>query len=104
RYREKLDQDAKEYIGFAVDGAKRMQLLINALLDYSRVQNRPNPFEWIDMDHVFDKAVIDVELRIKETGAKITRGSLPKIKGDAVQMAQLLENLFMNAMKFRKDK
>jgi chemotaxis family two-component system sensor kinase Cph1 len=102
RYGDRLDEDARDYIAFAVDGAKRMHQLINALLEYSRVQGRPNPFERVDLNQVFDQVVLDLAMRIQETGAKITHGPLPEVKADTAQMAQLLQNLFVNAMKFRK--
>jgi PAS domain S-box-containing protein len=102
RYGDRLDEDARDYIAFAVDGAKRMHQLINALLEYSRVQGRPNPFERVDLNKVFDQVVLDLAMRIQETGAKITHGPLPEVKADTAQMAQLLQNLFVNAMKFRK--
>jgi PAS domain S-box-containing protein len=101
RYKEKLDKDAVEYIDFAVSGAKRMQLLINDLLQYSRVGTRGKPFRPTELNQVFADAVSNLDRAIAESGAKVTRGELPIVPGDAVQLGQLFQNLIGNAIKFR---
>jgi light-regulated signal transduction histidine kinase (bacteriophytochrome) len=101
RYQGKLDQDADEFIGFAVDGATRMQALINALLTYSRVGTQGKKFAPVDCDAVVDGALAGLGAAIEESGAEITRDPLPVVTADAAQMGQLLQNLIANGIKFR---
>jgi PAS domain S-box-containing protein len=100
RYGDKLDTDAKEYIGYAVDGVKRMQSLINDLLAYSRVASRAKTFANVDMGDVARQALANVEASTRESGAKIKVANLPTVSGDSVQLTQLLQNLISNALKF----
>jgi len=101
RYRERLDDDAKDFMGFAVDGAHRMQRLINDLLAYSRVGTRGKPMEQISSDEVLQAALDNLKLAIEETGATVARDPLPSVAGDSVQLIQLFQNLVGNALKFR---
>jgi signal transduction histidine kinase len=101
RYKDKLDQDAKDFIGYAVDGAVRMQQLIDSLLDYSRLQTRKNPFEMVSLDQVLQRVLRDLEGRILETGAQVTADPLPQVYGDALQIGLVFQNLITNAIKFR---
>ncbi len=101
RYRGKLDQDADEFIGFAVDGATRMQRLINDLLAYSRVGTRGNPFKSTDCQVIFREVRDNLMKAIEESGAVITQDPLPTVAGDEVQLLQLFQNLLGNAIKFR---
>ena len=100
RYKGRLDTDADEFIGYAVDGAHRMQALINGLLDYARVESRGKPFQTLDFGRIFDAAVANLKMNIAETNAEITHGPLPQVSGDSSQLVQLLQNLFGNALKF----
>ena len=100
RYRGKLDADADEFIGFAVDGATRMQRLLNDLLAYSRVGTRSKPFVAIDCDSVLSDALANLKPAIEESGAVITHEPLPIVRGDEVQLIQLFQNLIGNAVKF----
>jgi signal transduction histidine kinase len=100
RYRDKLDQDAQEFINFAVDGATRMQTLINDLLAYSRVGIRGKPFRPTHGEAVFKMAVDNLARAIAHSGAIITHDPLPTICGDEVQLIQLFQNLIANAVKF----
>jgi len=100
RYKEKLDKDADEFIGFAVDGAERMRNQIDGLLAYSRVGTGPASFEPVDCETLLDRAVKDLARVVTETGAKITHNRLPTVKADAIQLTQLFENLIANAIKF----
>lgn len=102
RYKDKLDDDANEFIAFAVDGATRMQVLINDLLKLSRVGTRGKPFVDLSGDKILDAALSNLELAIKDAGAQISRDPMPKILGDETQLIQLLQNLVGNAIKFRK--
>lgn len=102
RYKGQLDDRADKYIHYAVDGAKRMQLLINDLLRYSRVNTRARPPEETDMAAAAHEIVRSV-LRpaIQESGGTVEVGELPVVVADEVQMGQVLQNLIANALKFR---
>ncbi len=101
RYKGRLDADADEFIGYAVDGANRMQALINDLLAYSRVGTRGRELEPVDMGEVVEAARDNLRRAIEESGAKVTSEELPTVTGDQTQLGQLLQNLISNAIKFR---
>jgi PAS domain S-box-containing protein len=101
RYQGRLDSDADEFIGFAVEGANRMKVLINDLLAFSRVGTRSKEFGPVPLDKIFDEVVRNLELAVEESSAVISRDSLPRVLADEVQMAQLFQNLIGNAIKFR---
>jgi PAS domain S-box-containing protein len=100
RYKDKLDSDANEFIKFAVDGALRMQTLINDLLEYSRVETRGKNPTSIDMQTILGQAITNLSVRINEKSALITNDDLPVVFADGRQMLQLLQNLIANALKF----
>ena len=102
-YAGKLDEDADEYIGFAVDGAKRMQRLIDDLLAFSRVGTRGQQFQPVDCSQLLQDVLQGLKLAIEESGAAVTYGELPTVMADRGQMYQLLQNLIANALKFRAD-
>jgi light-regulated signal transduction histidine kinase (bacteriophytochrome) len=104
RYRGKLDADADEFIGYTVDGAQRMQRLINDLLQYSRVGSRGKPFTPVALDGVLAQALDNLQVVIAETDARITHDPLPVVLGDETQLVQLLQNLIGNAIKFRSNR
>lgn len=101
RYVDKLDDDGHEFIGYAVDGAKRMQGLINDLLTYSRVGTKARPFEPVALAAVAATALSHLRVAVAESGARVELGELPQVQGDAPQLVQLLQNLVGNAIKFR---
>jgi PAS domain S-box-containing protein len=101
RYKDKLDQDANDFINFAVDGANRMQRLINDLLDYSRVTTRGKKFESVDINSIIGQVFIYLQHRIEETHAIISQDDLPIIDADEIQIQRLFQNLIDNAIKFR---
>ena len=101
RYQDKLDADANEFIGYAVDGANRMQKMINDLLLYSRVGTRGKLFETVDCTAILSQALTNLKMAIEETGAVITHDPLPTMTGDESQLVQLFQNLIDNAIKFR---
>ena len=103
RYKDKLDEDANEFIKFAVDGATRMQNLINDLLLFSRVGKRGKSFKETDMNIVLHAVRDNLSQSIKETNTTITNDPLPLIIADESQMMQLLQNLISNAIKFHGD-
>ncbi|GEM_PF-2034622 len=100
RYKGILDNEADDFINYAVDGAARMQAMINALLDYSRVGTRGKQFEPVDSETVFENALYNLEILIEENGAVVTHDPLPPVVADKTQMGQLLQNLIGNAIKF----
>ncbi len=101
RYRGKLDAEADEFIGYAVEGAERMKRLINDLLAYSRVSNRPLDLEPVDTGQVVANVVKLLSDRIAENNAEISIGLLPEIEADPTQMERLFLNLIDNAIKYR---
>ncbi|KKL65021.1 hypothetical protein LCGC14_2159130, partial [marine sediment metagenome] len=101
RYNDKLDEDAKDYINFAVDGARRMQTLINDLLSYSRITTRGDPFKIVNLKNVLEDIILNLQIKIKETSAKITYGEMPSLFADKTQLMQLFQNLISNALRFR---
>jgi len=101
RYRDRLDDDAREFIGYAVDGVNRMQSLIADLLAFSRVGSRGGAFEPVELDRVLERALANLHTAIEEAGATVTAGPLPAVRADPVQLGQLFQNLVGNAVKFR---
>ena len=104
RYKNKLDDEADDFISFAVDGAKRMKTLINDLLTYSRVGTKGKEFQPVDCERVVADALNNLEVAINESGAEIFSEALPVVMGDATQLVQLFQNLVGNALKFRSDR
>jgi len=102
RYKGKLDAKADKYIYFAVDGALRMQKLIEDLLTYSRVTTRGTPLGPVDTNRAFTHAVRDLSAAIEESHADVTKDRLPSVMGDEAQFAQLFQNLIGNAIKFKR--
>lgn len=103
RYKDKLDHKGNEFIAYAVDGARRMQTLINDLLSYSRVSTRGQPFVTVDCNAVLKNALGNLKIAIQESSAVITYDALPTVIGDATQLTQLFQNLIGNAIKFRSE-
>ena len=101
RYKGKLDASADDFIHFIVDGATRMQGLINDLLAYSRVGSRGKDFAPTDCTTVFDQAVANLQTAITESGAIVTHDPLPNVPGDGAQLVQVFQNLVGNSIKFR---
>lgn len=104
RYHGKLDERADQYIEFAVDGATRMQRLINDLLTFSRVGRAGDPTVNVDLEDCIRQVIDDLSTVLDETEAEVTWDDLPTVRGDRTLLVQLLQNLVGNAVKFRGDK
>jgi two-component system, chemotaxis family, sensor kinase Cph1 len=102
RYSQELDRDAKEFIGFAVEGVTLMQKLIDDVLLYSKVGFEGVHWEPIDLETALNRALSHLRTQIDATGAIVTSDPLPTIVADSTQIAQLFQNLIGNAIKFRK--
>jgi light-regulated signal transduction histidine kinase (bacteriophytochrome) len=102
RYKGKLDQDADEFIGFAVDGANRMHELINDLLTLSRVGTRTRKFVAVSCENILDQAMENLRVTILEKHAEVTYDPLPEVMADEIQLVQLFQNLIGNAIKFNE--
>jgi PAS domain S-box-containing protein len=103
RYTGKLDDDADEFIGYAVDGAHRLQKLINELLAYSRVGTTGAAFTSVDLGPVLEEVLRALESSIQESGAEVTHDPMPTAWCDPTQIGQVFQNLVSNAIKFRGD-
>jgi PAS domain S-box-containing protein len=101
RYGTRLDDDARDFIAFAVDGAARMQELIRSLLSYSRVGRDTTPPQEVDCSTVIDDVMQNLRVAIEESGAGITRDALPTLRAHRFDLIQLFQNLIGNAVKFR---
>lgn len=102
RYGKQLDEKAEKYINYAVEGAVRMQTLIQDLLTYSRVDTRGAELTRVDLNEIFKYAVENLSALISETRAEVTAGSLPLVNGDESQLVAVFQNLIHNSIKFRK--
>ena len=100
RYEGRLDENADKYIAYAVDGASRMQQLINDLLTFSRVTSRAVPPESVNCGKVLDDTLDGLASSIEDTGARVTHDPLPIVRADPTQLGQLLQNLIGNAIKY----
>src|SRR5205085_5492842 len=102
RYRGKLDENADKYIGYAVEGALRMQALIEDLLAFSRVGRNGTEHTETDCNAAIDAALRNLAAAVQESGVIVTRGPLPPLHADHFQLVQLFQNLIGNAIKLRK--
>jgi light-regulated signal transduction histidine kinase (bacteriophytochrome) len=103
RYSSQLDERARQYIHYAVDGAKRMQLLINDLLDFSRVGRVTGERTVTDSGEALNQALDNLSATVEDTETTVTRDDLPKVKGNRLHLTQLFQNLIENAIKFRSE-
>ncbi len=102
RYAGQLDERADQYIGFAVDGAQRMQRLINDLLAFSRIGRLTSGFTDVDLDAVVRETVSQREAVLEETGGEVTWTDLPTVRGEEPLLTSLIGNLISNSIKFRR--
>jgi PAS domain S-box-containing protein len=103
RYASMIDDQGREFITYAVDGARRMQALIRDLLEFSRAGTDPANFRTIEAGSLLEDALDNLKTAIDETGAEITSDPLPSITVDPVLLTQVFQNLIANAIKFQKD-
>ncbi|WP_254527783.1 PAS domain-containing protein [Natrinema gelatinilyticum] len=103
RYEDVFDEDGREFLEFAVDGAERMREMIDALLMYSRIETRGDPFEPTDLNAVLESVLEDLQLQIEESGAEVTTEELPHVDGDENQLRQVFQNLLSNAITYSGD-
>jgi signal transduction histidine kinase len=105
KYQGQLDPEADEYINFAVDGVKRMQALISDLLEYARAgeeqDKQPEP---VDANEVLEGVLLNLQARIDEAGGNVTSDKLPSVVAHRVWLAQVLQNLVGNALKYRGER
>ena len=104
RYNDKLDQDANEFIGFAVDGAKRLNDMINDLLEFSQVTSKERENQKVNLEYVIEETLINLKVQIQENNAVITHERLPVVNGDEKLLVNLFQNLIGNAIKYRSEK
>jgi two-component system sensor kinase FixL len=98
-----LDERSREYLARILDASKRMQRLLDGLLDYSRVSGKPDAaFRRVDVGRVAREVMVDLESHVERVGASVELGELPTIDADPMQIRQLLQNLIANALKFHK--
>jgi PAS domain S-box-containing protein len=104
RYKGKLDSNANEFIGYAVDGANRMQTLIHDLLTYSRLTTNAPALKLTESSEACDAAIRNLQNSIKDAKAVVSVEALPQVLGDPTQLGQLFQNLISNAVKYRNKK
>lgn len=104
RYATRLDEEAKEFIGFAVDGAMRMKMLITGFLSYARLKTDENNFAPFSTDFALETALMNLQMAIEESNATVTHDPLPEIVGNKTLFATLFQNLVGNALKFHGKK
>ncbi len=103
RYADKLDHDANEFINFAVEGAKRLDNMINDLLEYSKITNKEKEFVPLKLENVLEEALMNLVVQIEESDAVITYDPLPTVNGDEKLLVMLFQNIIANAIKYRRN-
>lgn len=103
RYQGKLDDEADEFLAYAVDGASRMGILINDLLSYSRIGSEGKNFKPADCDLVLSETLANLRTAIEETSGTVTNDPLPTVMADGSQLGQVFQNLIGNALKYRSE-
>ncbi len=104
RLQPQMEPELEELIHHTVDGANRMQTLIDDLLTYSRLTTREEPLEPTDMGGVLREAMANLEVALRESRAVVTNDALPVVRADRTQMVQVLQNLLANALKYRSER
>jgi signal transduction histidine kinase len=102
RYGDRIGKEGAEFVHFVVDGVQRMQELINDLLAYARLDRSGAPRDVVDCEKALGLALDNLRMALNDSGAEVTHGPLPEVRGDEIQIVQLLQNLVGNAVKFRR--
>jgi light-regulated signal transduction histidine kinase (bacteriophytochrome) len=102
QFQDGISEQAADYLARMLAAAGRMRALIDDLLTYSRIARKGRSFVPVDLEELARDVVVDLDGRLQTTGGRVEIGSLPTVDADKVQMRQLLQNLFANALKFRK--
>lgn len=102
KHHDELSEEVSDHLDRIKRAAERMQLLMDALLAFSRVTTKGQPFEEVDLNAVVAEVLRDLDWRVEQTGAQIALGNLPTIMGDATQLQQLMQNLIANALKYHQ--
>jgi PAS domain S-box-containing protein len=103
-YADKLDSQANDWISRTQQSVRHLQILIQDLLEYSRVDSQAHPFQRVSIRDVFDHALLLLDASVRESGAEVICGELPVVTGDRSQLVQLMQNLIGNALKYRNKK
>jgi signal transduction histidine kinase len=103
KYGDSLGEQGKGYLDRVLDAVRRMQSLLTALLEYSRLTTRADPFKEVDLAEIVRDVLSDLEVNMEKTGAEVHVGNLPVVQADPTQMRQLFQNLVGNALKFQKE-
>lgn len=101
RYKNKIDEKADQYIDYIVDSSKRMQALIDDLLDYARLETKGKVLEPLNCNELIDRTITDLTASINESKAEVTHDLLPDVTADPLQLSRLFQNLISNAIKYR---
>ena len=103
RYADQLDERAQKYIRFIVDGTNRMQVLIDDILTFSRLERKGNHFEAVDVGRLLDEAKENLRAVIGKSQGTVTFGAMPRLVGDKGQLSQLFQNLIGNGLKYHRE-
>jgi light-regulated signal transduction histidine kinase (bacteriophytochrome) len=103
RYKGHLDENADEFITFAMGGAERMHMLITDLLAYSRITTHGKPFQSTDCTIALEHALANLKIAIEESNTSVTYDKLPVVMADGTQLTRLFQNLVGNSIKFHKE-
>jgi PAS domain S-box-containing protein len=101
KYKDKIDEEANEFIRFSVDGTKRMKGMLEGILTYSRIGRKNRPFQKTDLNRIREKVLSNLQIALKENDVTVNSSVLPVINADESQMIQLFQNLIGNAIKYR---
>ena len=101
-FREVLGAEGQDYLQRMQNAAKRMQVLINDLLNFSRVMTKAKPFVLVNLKLVAEQVMVDLETRLQKTGGRVEIGDLPTLAADPIQMQQLFQNLIGNGLKYHR--
>jgi len=103
KYKDTIDSDGNAYINYAVDGAQRMQMLINDLLEYSRITRQEQAPELVSTSRILGLVISNLRKKIEDSGAVITNDMMPQVMGNEQQLIRVFQNLIDNAIKYRSD-